>query len=482
MVNVIEEIQLKLESLPEWQASQRVLVAVSGGVDSMVLLEALYTYNKTLPQPKTIIVAHFNHRLRQESDEEAICVKRTAERLGLIYVIQEWQTPAIRNIEASARQARYAFFAEVIRNEEISVLLTGHHLNDLVETMLMRLARGSSLKGMRGIDFAYQRILMTANLVPVSVHIVRPLLQLPKKDLYEYALQHHVVYCEDCSNQDTRFFRNRVRHQLLPLFEQENPHFLEQMLNLQEQLLLAYDVQFQQYMQIEPELLTYHPTEQWILYVPAFSKLNDSQRKVYLTLFFEERLVEYVPEYTKEAIFRLENLILNHRTPNAQFQLNEQWIVRREYDFIYIQESRETYDVQDARIHIEQLNRWYTISETEKVGLFEAHVFSHAQMNEYTYKVRLMLRDYQLKGFHIRHRRSGDRLELNDGNGNIFHKKVSRYMIDQKIPSLERQKIWLLCDRYQEIIAIIGYINSRKYQIKMPEAQTYWLLYSKIQD
>lgn len=482
MTDVIEEIQLKLERLPEWQASQRVLVAVSGGVDSMVLLEALHMYNSTLTQPKTLIVAHFNHRLRQESDEEAKCVKRAAERLGLTYVIQEWQTPAMRNIEANARQARYEFFAEVIRNEEISLLLTGHHLNDLVETMLMRLARGSSLKGMRGIDFAYRRVLNTANQLPVSVHIVRPLLQVPKKVLYEYALQHHVVYCEDSSNQDTRFFRNRVRHQLLPLFEQENPHFLEQMLNLQEQLLLAYDVQFQQYMQVEPELLTYHPTEQWILYVPAFSKLNDSQRKVYLTLFFEERLVECVPEYTKEAIFRLENLILNHRTPNAQFQLNEQWIVRREYDFVYIQEVRDTYDVQDARIHIEQLNRWYTISETEKIGLFESHVFSHAQMNEYTYKVRLMLRDYQLKGFHIRHRKTGDRLELNDGNGHTFHKKVSRYMIDQKIPSLERQKIWLLCDRYQEVISIVGYINSRKYQIKMPEARTYWLLYSKIQD
>lgn len=483
MEKTIAKVKNQLDSWKEWQQAKVVLLAVSGGVDSVVLFDIIHKLNQELATPKKIILAHFNHHLRQESNVDANLAKKLAETHQIIYYLQSWANPATKNVEAAAREARYQFFADVIQKEAVDVLLTGHHLNDLAETVLMRLTRGTSLKGLRGIEANYRRLLMTSEKRPVYVQMMRPLLTLPKAELYEYAEEYHLGFVEDATNKDTKYFRNRIRHQILPVLEQENPSFLENMLELQEQLQASYSVHYANYLKHEPMLLMHSEKLRWVLYVPAFVELEENQRKVFLALFFEERLVEDIPSYTKEAIDRVDQVIMNDRLPNSSFQLNENWVVRREYDFIYIQPKEEEKELdQQLSIQIKQLNHWHIISENEQIGLFDERYFSTSQVLEMDYYLRLYLKPDQLPGFYVRHRQDGDRLALNDGHGDIFHKKVSRYMIDNKIPLNDRNQMWLLCDRQEEVIAIIGHISSRNYRYRHPAAESYLFLYRKMQD
>ncbi|MGX7074796.1 tRNA lysidine(34) synthetase TilS [Globicatella sanguinis] len=483
MEKTIVKVKNQLDAWKEWQQAKVVLLAVSGGVDSVVLLDIIYKLNQELARPKKIVLAHFNHHLRQESDIDANVAKTLAEKHQIIYYVKSWENPATKNVEAAARDARYQFFAEIIEKEAVDILLTGHHLNDLAETVLMRLTRGTSLKGLRGIEANYRRLLMTVDQRPVYVQMMRPLLTIAKTELYDYAAEHDLEFVEDASNQDTKYFRNRIRHQILPVLEQENPNFLENMLALQEQLQASYSVHYANYLKREPMLLMYSEKLRWVLYVPAFVELEENQRKVFLALFFEERLVEDIPTYTKEAIDRVDQVIMNDRLPNSSFQLNENWVVRREYDFIYIQPKEEEKQLdQKLSVQIKHLNHWHIISEKEQIGLFDERYFSTSQVLEMDYSLRLYLKTDQLPGFYVRHRKDGDRLALNDGHGDIFHKKVSRYMIDNKIPLNDRNQMWLLCDRQEEVIAIIGHISSRNYRHRHPAAESYLFLYRKMQD
>lgn len=483
MDRTVSKIINQLNDWKEWKSAQTVMIAVSGGVDSVVLLDAIHQINQMNAQPKKLIIAHFNHNLRVESKIDADFTISLAKKYEVIYYVRSWDNPATRNIEAAAREARYQFFADIILNDQVDLLLTGHHLNDLAETVLMRLTRGTSLKGLRGIEPNYRRLLLTSEHKPVHVTVMRPLLSIPKSELFDYANRNQLTHVEDSTNLDTKFFRNRIRHQILPIFENENPNFLENMMVLQEQLQASYQVHYAAYLKDEPMLLMYSEQLKWVFYVPAFAALDENKRKVYLSIFFEERLVDDIPNYTKEAIDRIDQLIVNDRLPNSSFQLNDLWTARREYDFIYIQPKQEVeLSSLNHMIHINQLNHWYAISSHEQVGLFDERYFSTSQILEMDYHLRLFIKKDQLRGFYLRHRHDGDRLALNNGQGEIFHKKVNRFMIDNKIPLKERNQLWLLCDRNNEVISIVGKIASRNYRFRHPAAETYLFLYRKTQD
>ena len=476
---IFNDVKLFLHDKEAFQDAKTLMVAVSGGVDSIVLCDIVAKIVAQDPQ-KRLIVAHFNHQLRSTSDRDEQLVIRMAKKYGAIYVVKKWETPAERNVEAAARNARYQFFASVIAQEKVDILLTGHHLNDLAETMIMRITRGTSLRGLRGIQSDYRRLLTTQDHQPVQVQIMRPLMHHRKQELYDYANLHQLPYFEDETNHDPKYFRNRMRHQILPLFEAENPHFLESILAMQEQIQASYKLHYAAYLQDEPHLLMHSLTLNWVLYVPAFCQLTPEKRKVYLSIFFEERLIEDVDSYTREAIDRMEQIMMNDRLPNSRFQLNEKWEVRREYDYVYIQPiADKKANHLSKRVHINQLNHWQPISSYEQVGLFDERYFSTSQLQDFPYVVCLFIKPQELRGFYMRHRKQGDRLELNDEHGDIFHKKVSRFMIDHKIPMDEREAIWLFCDKNDYIVSIVGHLATRKYRMRHPQAQAYFFVYRR---
>ena len=193
---------------------QGVLVAVSGGVDSMVLLHALHALAPT--RGWRLVVAHFNHRLRgASSGRDAQFVQRAARRLGLECVVEAGEVRALArergwSIEMAARELRHEFLARTARQRGLAVVALAHHADDQVELFFLRLFRGAG-SGLAGMKWS------GVSPADAAVKLVRPLLEQPKAALVEFAVATGIKFREDASNTSADILRNRIRHQLLPL-------------------------------------------------------------------------------------------------------------------------------------------------------------------------------------------------------------------------------------------------------------------------
>ncbi len=208
--------------LPE---SGTVAVGVSGGPDSVCLLHVL----KTLCSPEgpfphvKLHVAHLDHMLRgEESRADATFVADLAAQWGLPCTIGQVdvaaQAKAARqSIEEAAREARYAFLRQVAAEVDAERMAVAHHADDQAETLVMHWLRGSGMAGLAGMR-------------PLEKDVIRPLLAVRRAEVLAYCARHRLDFREDASNQDTRFLRNRIRHELLPTLEQYNPNLRETLL------------------------------------------------------------------------------------------------------------------------------------------------------------------------------------------------------------------------------------------------------------
>ncbi len=198
--------------------NRSLLVAFSGGVDSVCLSDALLELRGFLKLER-IALAHFNHRLRKEADREEEFCRSYAKERGLEIFVGSEEVSMIaertgRNLEETARELRYSFLREVKEREGFDLIATAHHLNDLVETALIWLSRGAGLEGLIGFE-------------PKEGDIVRPLYEATREEILSYARTRGLRWVEDTSNRDPRFFRNRVRMEVIPVLKSINPNLEE---------------------------------------------------------------------------------------------------------------------------------------------------------------------------------------------------------------------------------------------------------------
>ncbi len=217
MPDIVETVRNTLEEHHLLPAEGEVVVAVSGGGDSLCLLHLLHSLcgpEKIYPGVR-LRVAHLNHQLRgKESTREAEEVAQLAAAWELPAIIGSIDVRALaqreqRSLEDAARVARYRFLREVARGGRIAI---AHHADDQVETLLLHWLRGGGIASMVGLQ-------------PMQQDIIRPLLAINHADTLAYCTAHGLVPLEDASNTDPRFLRNRIRHELLPLLEAMNPGF-----------------------------------------------------------------------------------------------------------------------------------------------------------------------------------------------------------------------------------------------------------------
>jgi tRNA(Ile)-lysidine synthase len=213
-------------------AGQAVLVAVSGGCDSVALLEILCQLAGQPERRWNLSVAHLNHRLRPDADADADFVRDLAGRHGLPCVVEAVDVAAIAaaramSTETAARAARYEFLAQVARRLGATAVATGHHADDNVETILQRIIRGTHLRGLRGIPV--QRPLAGAP----GVQLIRPLLAVRREQIEQFCIRRGLGWRMDSTNADTVHRRNFIRHELLPLMrDRMNPRVDDALLRL----------------------------------------------------------------------------------------------------------------------------------------------------------------------------------------------------------------------------------------------------------
>lgn len=214
-----------------------LIVAVSGGGDSVALLHGLHQYHETLNL--RLVVAHLDHALRPESDADAAFVGQLALQLGWMCLrervdVATWAADEGRNIEDAARQVRYAFLETAAKAVGASAIVVAHTQDDQAETLLMHLLRGSGLEGLAGMSFYGPSPVPDA-----TTPLVRPLLGVDRATLRIWLTRHGYAWREDSTNADTRRFRSAVRHRLLPLLEESSPRLRERLARTAQ--LLSYD-------------------------------------------------------------------------------------------------------------------------------------------------------------------------------------------------------------------------------------------------
>ena len=192
----------------------KIIVGVSGGVDSMVLIHLLNYFNFSFA------IAHCNFSLRgNESDNDELLVSQVASDMNVSYYLKQFDTSlyATKNkisIQMAARDLRYAWFEEIRQENSYSVIATAHHHNDSVETALINLIRGTGISGLHGIKSR-------------EGLVRRPMIDLYKDQISEFARENNIIYRDDSSNMDDKYVRNNIRNTIIPLMEEINPSVVQ---------------------------------------------------------------------------------------------------------------------------------------------------------------------------------------------------------------------------------------------------------------
>jgi tRNA(Ile)-lysidine synthase len=206
----------------------RLGVAVSGGADSVALLRLLSDLRSELGI--VLKVLHFNHKIRDaHSDADQAFVSELAEQLGLEFHVGVGDVPAYSgerklSLETAAREMRHAWFAQLLAENKVDKIATAHTLDDQAETVLMRLIRGTGIRGLAGISTLHQ-----------DKKLIRPLLAIRRSEIEAYLNAHNQPWRNDATNLDVAHTRNRVRHQLLPLLARDfNPSIQQRLSDIAE--------------------------------------------------------------------------------------------------------------------------------------------------------------------------------------------------------------------------------------------------------
>jgi tRNA(Ile)-lysidine synthase len=229
--NLIERVLKTTRNYDMFKPGDTVLVAVSGGPDSVFLLLALKFLQPKL-KLKKLVVCNLDHGIRgKESSEDSGFVKKLAEDSDIGFIHKRIDLPKEKSkglsTEEAAREERYKFFNEAAGTAKANVIVTGHTLDDQAETILMRIIKGASLKGIIGISPIRDGF---------GIRIVRPLFELEKNEIEKYLDERGVAYRVDSTNKEPIYFRNVVRKEILPYLEKYNPRIKRALCSLAEHL------------------------------------------------------------------------------------------------------------------------------------------------------------------------------------------------------------------------------------------------------
>ena len=409
-----------LENKIKLTRNDSIVIGVSSGPDSMCLLSILMELQKKIGF--RIIVAHINHNKRKESVlEEQFLVEYCKENALILekMTIEEYKND---NFHKIARDIRYQFYETLIEKYQASYLMTAHHGDDLMETILMRLVRGSSFFGYHGISILSRRL---------NYYIVRPLLYVTKNEIEEYNETNNIPYYVDSSNFSSKYTRNRYRKEVLPFLKQENVgvhlKFLKFSQVLEEANIYIEKVVSSAYNNIYKEgsfdLLSFNDIDPFIQKLV----LEKALQSIY----------DDLSEINDKHIDSLLELIKKGKS-GSKISLPNSLIAYINYDklvFVKEDESSDDYCLELTDGLVLPNGMKFVISSDESNGNDTLHLSSSL--------VKLPL--------YVRNKRDGDFIELKGINGK---RRVSDIFIDNKISKLERKMYPVVVDSLGQVVWI----------------------------
>ena len=410
-----------------------LVVACSGGPDSMCLLDLVTKLKDELNL--NIIVAHVNHKLRSESEEEAKMVENYAKENNITFELLEITDYINGNFtEEDARKRRYNFFNEIIKKYQASALLTAHHGDDLIETILMRLTRGSNLSGYMGI----KEISQTDN-----YKTLRPLLTITKDEIVNYLKENNVPYRLDKTNEELKHTRNRYRHIVLPFLKKENPKVHEKYLKFSKELI-EYDNFVNTYIKDKKFIV-----DNSIVINKVSSEIDFIKRKCLELLIKDIQKKDYFDVSDEQ----MNNLMKLYNQSNKTIDLNNNYMGVNSYGKIYIKKKENKVlneIVLDKDIKLEDYIFYYNSQDGDN---------SNSCIYLNTSEITLPLK--------IRGVLPGDKMKIKNLNGS---KKISDIFIDSKVPKDKRSTYPIVVDSKNTVLWVP---NLKKSQFSKDKSQKY---------
>lgn len=425
MEEVYEFISKKL-NLTEMDS---VVIGVSGGPDSMALLYIMNQFKEKIGFK--IICAHVNHNKRPESEKEQECLEKYCKENNIIFEYIKIDNWGDDNFHNEARTVRYNFFDEIINMYSAKYLMTAHHGDDLIETILMRIVRGSTLKGYSG----FSRVVVKDNYT-----LVRPLITVTKAEIEDFDIKNNIWYAIDSSNNEDHYTRNRYRHKVLPFLKKEDPNVHKKFLKYSKTLLENNEF-------IENEANKYFNKvfHNGNLNIDKFIQLDKViQNKIIYSIL--ERIygddLFIICDAHVDLIF---NLISSNKS-NSIVHLPNNLVVIKSYNdlvFTYDEEQTDKYEIEVS--DIVNLPNGKIIEKTTDTNEISNNI------------IRLNSKEIVLP-LYVRNKRNGDKMTIKGMNGT---KKISDIFIDDKIKTSERNAWPVVLDSEENIVWLPGLKKSK---------------------
>lgn len=403
----------------------KLLIAISGGIDSVVLAHLCSQLNLNFS------LCHCNFNLRgQESDDDEAFVTSLAKSLKTLVYTTSFETEkyATKNkvsIQVAARDLRYTWFYKLLDANQYDYVLTAHNTNDNLETFIINLTRGSGLEGFTGIP-------------PVNQKSVRPLLAFSRDDITLFAIKNGIVWREDRSNASIKYVRNKVRHKVIPILKELNPHVLESFQNTIEYLNESQSIINDAVKNITTNVVSY---ENDVLKISCKEIAKLSNKKAYLYQLLQgygftawNDIVDLISAQPGKHIFSNTHRLLKDR------------------NFLILTTINKSQSIKGP-ILIDQ-----KVSEiTNPIKLTIQNTDDYTSKNKEQIIIDKDLVNYplSLKKWH-----HGDAMYPTGMTGS---KKISQLFKDNKLSLLDKEKIWMLTDAKDHIIWVIGLRQDRRY-------------------
>ncbi|PLX21904.1 MAG: tRNA lysidine(34) synthetase TilS [Marinilabiliales bacterium] len=419
-----------IESVKLCKKSDRILLGISGGIDSICMFHLFRMLNYPIG------IAHCNFQLRgTESDEDEIFVKNLANEFDIPFFSVKFNTKEVAkeegiSIQMAARDLRYDWFEELKQKYDYDYIAIAHNQNDVVETFLINLTRGSGIKGLTGIK-------------PKLNSIIRPLLFASRQQLLDFLEINNFEYHEDSSNQSTKYSRNLIRHEIVPLFEKLNPKFQETLIENISKLRDTELIYKNEVKRVHQSIITENKDKKLInieelknLY-PISAYLFELLRPYGFTSSQVTDIVKSIDGVSGKQFYSSTHRLIKDR---SDLIIEENTAVK--IQSIYIDHNQDSIEF-PLKLEFNQcdVNEDFEIRKDRNIGQFD---FDKLEFP-------LVLRKWQ----------SGDYF-MPLGMSNL--KKVSDFFIDQKLSITEKESAWIL-ESKNKIVWIIGHRIDERFKI-----------------
>lgn len=427
----MNKVEKHIRSCSALLYGERLLVAVSGGPDSVVLLDAL------VKAGFQCVVAHCNFHLRgSESDGDADFVKSLSLKYDVPFVCVDFDTEqeaGLRHmsIEMAARELRYSWFYEMAERYGCSKIAVAHNADDQAETFFLNLVRGAGLRGLSGMKV-------------LRNNVVRPLLKVSRNDIMGYISVNGLEYRIDSTNNKTIYRRNKIRHDIMPLFSAMNPSFLDTMGHNMENISAAEEI-VSDYCS---SIIDRHTRKTDFGERIDISSFNSYRGR---KIIFYELLKRY--DFTADSIERIFRMVSSGTQSGKQF-FSPAYRAVVNADFIDITPvecgKNAVYEISESE-NIVSEPVGLRIEEVEKEDFVLNRDASVASLDASKLKYPLILRHWQ----------KGDRFYPFGMKGS---KKLSDFFNDVKLSIIEKEHVWLLCSG-DDIVWVVGYRIDARYAV-----------------